>query len=184
MKNYLEDQEVYIAYYKDRVIAVSSDKELIHNYMESHRSLDRDQYIIKKEDIPDIDLITKYDDYIITEFHGYHIPNIDQEIISIYSKSIDSELFNTIESLKHIIILSTGVKQLSKKGEEIQSMVNTLKILNKIRNNDKLLKKLNKQENYVCSILYSNIDDYLDGIRRYQDDKMMRNRFSYSMMRD
>lgn len=180
-QDYLTDREVYIAYYNDKPIAVSKEKTLVVNYMEVHRSLSSDQYTVELESVSDIDLLTKYDEYIISEFHGSYIPNIDQEIIDVSTNSIDMEIYNTIESLKHIIVLSTGVKQLSKSKSEIQSMVSTLKILNDIKSNDKLIRKLNKQEITSSSILYLNMKDYLAEVKIYQERKMMTERYKNLM---
>ena len=176
-QDYLTDHEVYIAYYNDKPVAISQEKNLVVNYMEVHRSLLPDQYTLELESVSDIDLLTKYDEYIISEFHGSYIPNIDQEIIDVSTNSIDMELYNTIESLKHIIVLSTGVKQLSKSKSEIQSMVSTLKVLNDIKSNGKLIRKLNKQEISSSSILYLNMKVYLAEVKRYQERKMMTERY-------
>lgn len=176
---YATEHNVYIGYYKDHIIAISKMKEVVKNYLENHRSLKKGMYSIKKDILSDTDLILKYDEYIISEFHGYYIPKIDQDIITLYSRSIEAELSNTIESLKHLTILCSNVKKISQ--EEVSSMVASLKCLNRIQKNDKLLYKLNKQENYNCSFLFTNIEDYLSEIRRYKDEIEMNRRFNFVM---
>jgi hypothetical protein len=163
------EHKCYIGYYTkiNRIIAISKHKEILINYLENHRGLNQIQYEIKKEYLTDTDLLIKYDNYIISDYNGYFIPNIDQNIIEFHTNSIDKELVCTIEQLKHIISLSMNVKKVNK--DEIDQMIKTVKILIKFKNSNKILSKLNKQYQISHSILYCNIDEYLLEVRRYND---------------
>lgn len=157
----------YIGYYKNKVLAISKHKEILVNYLENHRRLNKSQYTVEKEYLSDSDIVLKYDDYVISEYNGYFIPNIDQNIIDLHSNSIDQELLSTIEQLKHITTLSSNIKKISE--DDINQMINTIKILINIRKKPKLLNKLNKQYQINHSILYSDIDEYLKEIRMYKE---------------
>lgn len=160
----------YIGYYankKDILLAVSKTKEILINYLENHRGLKKYQYRIEKDYLSDTDLVLKYDYYTISEYNGYFIPNIDQNIIEYQSNSIDQEINNTIIQLTHIALLSSNVKQIQK--NEISQMVNVIKLLKKFRKTPKILNKLNKQHQITHSILYCEIDEYLTEVRRYTE---------------
>ena len=160
----------YIGYYtekRDIVLAVSKKKEILLNYLENHRGLLKYQYKIEKTYLSDTDLIVKYENQTISEYNGYFIPSIDQNIIEIYSNSIDRELIATIDQLTHIAALSSKVKHISK--GELYQIINTIKILKKFKDSSKIMNKMNKIDQINHSILYCNINEYLTEIRRYND---------------
>ena len=163
------EHKCYLGYYhqKHKLLAISSNKELLINYLTNHRGLKSYEYVIEKDYISDTDLLLKYDNFIITEYNGYCIPNIDQNIIELHSHSIDQELIATIEQLKHIALLSTNVKKISE--EDVRQMISTIKILSNIKSKPKVLNKLNKQNQINHSILYCDIEEYLLQLRQYNE---------------
>ena len=177
-------QEVYIGYYfrsnyNKKILGVSKKKSVIKNYLENHRGLTPNQYLIVREEMNDIDLLAKYSDYIISSFMGYYIPEIDQCIIEIYSEDVNILIDNTIENLKRIYLLSENVKKVPE--VESRMLLNTIKVLLHLKS-FRIIKKLKKQSTKSSPILFCNINEYLDYVRSYQDQREMNSRYTEIMM--
>jgi len=177
-------ESYYIGYYKNRVIAVSNKKKLISNYFESHRGLVKGEYEIKEEMISETTLMLHYEDKIITEYMGYYIPDVDSTIIQLFSGSIDMEIVETIDHLRRIAILANDVKKLydiKKSQPDVASIVNTIKVLSKMAKSKKIMNKLNKRDIMVNSILFCNMEEYLQRLSQYEEMKHMRTSYEYSL---
>ena len=163
--------KLYFGYYyksqnQKTLLGISKNKSIMKNYLENHRGLNPNEYVIESERTSEGDILVKYDDYLITEYGDYYIPNIDQTIIDLYSSSIDMEIVNTINQLKHIVILSTDIKKIS--IEESEILVNAIKVLTRFRKKPKILNKLNKQYSITHSLLYCDIKEYLNSVSSYK----------------
>ena len=178
-------QEVYMGYYVrnniSTLLAVSKKRSVLKNYLENHRGLNPFEYDIIKQEISDNELMIKYSDYIISNFIGYYIPEIDQVIISIYSEDVDMLINNTIENLKRIYMLSSNVKKILKRDNII--LLDAIKKLLEFRSNH-IIKKLKKASNKNSPILFCGIKEYLEYIRGYQEQREMNSRYRDLMMSD
>lgn len=177
--------EVYIGYYEKNdistVLAVSNKKSIVKNYLENHRGLNPTQYDIQKHELTDTEILVKYEDYVISSYMGYYIPEIDQCIIELYGDDIDILIDSTIDNLKKIYVLSNNVKKIKKTDSNI--LLNALKILISFKSN-KIVNKLKKENNKTSSILFCDIDDYLTYIRMYNDQRNLNSRYADIMMSD
>ena len=162
---------IYIGYYvkSHQLLCVSTNKQLVINYMENHRGLTSKNYYIEKEKSTETEILLKFDKYVISEYNGYYIPNIDQCIIDIAANTLPENIITTIEQLKEITLLSSNVKQVSK--NDFETLVNSIKILNSFIKKSKIINKLNKEYCITHSILFCDIDEYLKKLRIYREMK-------------
>lgn len=176
--------KIYKGYYINRrneiLIAVSNEKTLIENYFINHRMLHPSQFSIVKEYADDIDIVTKYSDYVISEYNGYYIPEIDQISIGVNSHTIDIEIENTINNIKDIISLSKNIKKVSK--SEIGSMIHTIEILSKMLKSKKILNKLNEESELSDPILFCNMEKYLELIKSYKEMRDMNRAYKNALL--
>lgn len=160
---------VYIGYYikNHRMICVSTNKKLISNYMENHRGLSSKEYFIDKEELDDTEILLKYDDYVISDYNGYYIPNIDQCIISMDSNSLLDEIRITINHVKNIALLSSNIKKIP--DSDVNTLLNTIKVLNSFTKKPKILNKLNNEYCLTHSVLFCDMEQYISEIIRYKE---------------
>ena len=112
MSSYNQEHHVYKGIYKNKVMSIAKSKEIVKNYMEEHRGLSKSEYQLEEDIMTDIELLIENEDYVISEFHGYYIPYIDQLIIESNELEIKYLIENTINSLKQILLLSENVKKI------------------------------------------------------------------------
>ena len=165
-------QEVYFGYYvkpntSKILLAISKRKKILRTYLENHRGLLHGEYVIDQVELDDSDLILKYEDYTITEYERYYIPNIDQLIIEYYARDIDTELLDTIQRLTHLAAMITNIKTISLKEENC--ILDSIRTINGFRGSPKVMKKLNKEYALSHSILYSDIQEYLSCVRQFKE---------------
>lgn len=156
---YSESINMYFGYYHNILLIVGDDENLVKLYLTKHRHLHKDEYVIENNYIIGNDLYLRYDDERMIEWNGYFIPNIDSILIEFYYKSIDNEIDQSIQNLKHLAILSEGIKKIP--IEYKTNIINSIKILSELRSKPKIIKKLDDMEKLDNSILYENIEEYL-----------------------
>ena len=166
-----ETHIVYIGYYVkyNKILCISTDKKMIINYMENHRGLLPDNYDIQKKELSDTEILIKYENYIISEYNGYYIPYIDQCIISIDTNSLYEDIWNTINGLKKITVLSSNVKKISK--NDLNILIDSIGVLNSFIKKPKILNKINKEYSLTNSILFCDIEIYFSKINLFNEMK-------------
>lgn len=169
---------VFIGKYKDITIAISSKEKLIHNYMETHRSLTRRNYEVEEKRISETELMLYHEDRILTEYYGYYIPNVDVTIIEMYGNSVNTQINQAIEGVKNVAILANQVKKLR---PEVEQMVEVIKMFKKLQSSQKTLGKLNYQDILLNSILFIKMDEYLRILRQYEEMSRNNQEFLYHM---
>lgn len=172
-------KEVYIGYYHKSnkityILGVSKKKMVIKNYLENHRGLNPVEYTIERECLTDNELLIKYSDYIISEYLGYYIPEIDQSIIEIYSNDISNLIDTTVNNLKSIYLLADNVNKINFNKKDI--LLSALKILISFKSRS-VLRKLEKQSYKTSPILFCEINEYLQYVRNYQEQRDINSRF-------
>lgn len=180
------EQKVYMGFYlpkgnesSKKLLGISKHKDIIKTYLEHHRGLNTNCYNIEKAYISDADLLLKYSDFIISKFHGYYIPDIDQMIIECYSKQIEEDINNTIDSLKRITLLSMDIKRIPR--SETASLINTLNILTKYSDSPKILEKMRTKNIHTEPFLFCDIDEYLSMIRSFKDNRELSRMYMYAL---
>ena len=178
----MNEEKVYVGYYRHSKIAISKQKKLVKNYMEYHRGLKKFEYQIEKEYMRDIDLISTYDKLIISEFNGFYIPEIDQIIIEIDSDEITQELNICEETLKHITALSSDIKKVSDK--DISILIQSIRILDKFKKSKKILNKLEIRNLESHEILFCPIDEYMKAVHLRMEIIEMDKRYKFMCDRE
>lgn len=176
--------EVYLGYYIPKsnvryLLGVSKKKMVIKNYLENHRGLDEIEYSIEKEELSDSELLIKYSDYIISEYYGYYIPEIDQTLIELYSPNIQDLLNITINNLKEIYLLSNNIKKIDY-SDNLRIMY-SIKSLMKFKSKS-IINKLERKSYKTSPILFCNIEEYMRYIRTFQEEREMNNRYKDIIM--
>ena len=159
INTYSQTINMYFGYYHSTLIAVGENKDVVELYLTNHRHIHKGEYTIEKRCILESDLYIRYDDENMVEWNGYIIPTVDILLIDLYSRDIISEIDETIQNLKHLALLSEGVKKIP--PNYITHLVDSIRTLNEMRIKSKIIRKLEYREKLDNSILYDNIDNYL-----------------------
>lgn len=160
-----KDFLVYMGYFNNKLYAISKDRKLVKYYMEGHRGLAKGNYEIREEEVSDTDMILKYEDYVIEEYHNFYIPHIDSVIIDIHCSSLESEFQSVILSLKKFTIL---ISHLKNTDSDVSILANAIKILLSYSTNKKY-KKLKKINVKSHQLLYCDIKTYRKYISNYNE---------------
>lgn len=174
----------YLGYYKKypNPLCIHPDKNLVKEYLSSHRFLSSEEYEIEKIKTTEGNLFLQYEDLYLIQYEDYYIPNIDIEMIGSRSNNMEEDLTSLLSQLKEIIFLSQDIKKI--KDNEIFQLIEAYRTLTSFRNSNKIMRKLEKNRIITLSILFLEIDPYLQELRRYQDMKESKHLYRYQMEKD
>lgn len=175
----MEYFNVFKGYYKHMPIPLIIDRNeaVVRHYMTDHRLLSSNEYYIEEEIMTDHDLYLKYEDQCSISYNKYIIPHIDAQIIEYHKSFMDSEIYDIIQRMKKITVLSQSIKEVSE--GEIESLIKAMKVLSRFASKPKIVRKLADEEVITESILYCPITEYLAVLRQFKDHREMRNRWEY-----
>lgn len=165
-----DSHKVFFGYYTGihrRLICIAKEKDLVLNYLQNHRGLNKEDFEVEKEFLTDTEIITNYENYIISEYSGYYIPYIDQLYIELHGRSLSDELREIVLQLHRVITLSKDVKKVPK--EDVSILIKATKILVSFRGNSKILNKMTKNDQVYNSILYCPIREYISSISTLEE---------------
>ena len=178
--------KIYFGYYCNGndckvLLGISKKKEVIQNYLENHRGLSYVNYEIEKEEISDNEIIGKYSDYVISEYMGYYIPEIDQMIISLNSPDIDILIDSTISNLNRLYEVVSNVKKIPRHDSSL--LIATCKLLISFKKKS-ILNKIKKSNDKDSPILFCNIKEYLYSVKIFKEQREMNSLYRDYMMED
>lgn len=174
-----QSQELYIGYYRNKILCMHQNKEIVKTYLTINRKLMDDEYEIKKETIREIDLCLKYEDYIIVEYNKFYIPNIDTVVIEMDCSNLHKELETTIDRVKDLVF---KISHIEKDKANIKILVSAINILTSFNKNKKY-KKLYKESTKYHPILYCNIQEYfqyIEYINSYRNNQIRNSAYAFN----
>jgi len=181
MKSISDDgQDIYIGYYNGKIICMHPEKAIVQMYLKLNRHLSKDEYDIKRKFISETDLCLSYDDYLMYDYHGLYIPNVDSVIIDKDCATMDAELDSTLVQLKQLLLL---ISHLKKTDEEIKKIIETIKILQSYKSKKKY-NKLYKENILSHPILYCNIKEYSRYINQFNELRTMSTNYKDAWLND
>ena len=167
MKN---SHKVFFGYYTGthrRLLCIAKEKDIVMNYLQNHRGLQKKEFQIEKSYLSDTEIVSKYENYVISEYNGYYIPYIDQLYIELHGKTMSDEIQELIRSMCRIITLSKDIKKIPR--EDISVLMKATNILVAFRKEPKVLSKLTKNDQLYNSILYCPIHEYISSITTLEE---------------
>lgn len=173
MNIYNTNLDIFIATYKNQIIAISENKKILKEYMEIIRKLNKNQYNISKENIDSSHYYIKYEDYALTNFYNVYIPNIDIQIIEREYGDIDKELEDLINKLKYFSFIFNRTNN----NGLVKDHLSIIKKLEKVNKKPKRLEEINEAHQLNHPILYCDINQYLSFIKMHNDMIDMKKRY-------
>ena len=172
-------QTYYFAYYKanrTRPIAVSEIKELVKEYMQTHRYVEPENYEIEELSFTIGEILLDYQNEYITHYENWYLPAIDIEMIQLRDTDLDRKINETMQGLKEIILLMDGIKKISSSDKDI--LVKAMHIILQARQKKKIWNKM--IDNYKLSdLIFMDIDDYIRNKEMYINMKDARARWDF-----
>jgi len=163
----------YIAKYNENIIAISTDKDIIKEYMKNIRKLNKNEYDIEEFEADTSYYYIQYEDYVLTEFYSFFIPLIDIRIIEMEYSSIDKDLTSLLNRLKYFSFLFNRIED----DTTLNHSIELIKDIENISNKNKKMEKLSKAHYLNHPILSCNINQYFNFIKRYKEYQDLEKRY-------
>lgn len=168
--------KIYKAYFNkgDTLIATSENKNILKDYMEKRRLLNRQEYYIEKELIGEAYYYIQYEDFILTEYLDRIISYRDIQIIESEYSNLKDEIESTINKLKYLSFLTNRTKKIKKNTKDF---INIINILDEFKNKSNIYNKIEETHYKNHPIFECKIEEYLDMIKRHNELKEMQRKY-------
>ena len=160
---------IYIGYYRNTILAASTDKKILKYYLKETRKLSPNEYTIRDSYMASENVYALYEDYLLEEYlKDLYLPvkdcnELDEEVQDYFDEAVRTlnQMRNYLHSIEGIDILEKHALQLK---ETIHNMEEDL-------TTNKALKKMRKKVIKSSKFLSSNIDTYCSATRKYEEIK-------------
>lgn len=168
-----DDNKFYIGYYDDDAYIIAYDKMCIKNYMEVHRHLMPDEYLIMEDELDNYELMSQIE-LVVCECEGFYLPERDITIAQSQFLDMNVELERAYKNLTNLVRL---IGQIDHCDKERDSLLNAANALANIYNNSKKMEKLNRISFAEHPIIYCDMIDYHRFLQEYEERKLSFNRW-------
>lgn len=166
---------IYIGYYNDVILAVSTTKKLLKGYLRDIRGLSKGEYDIYSTILDEDSTYALYEDVILQEYYeGLFLTTRDIDVIE---KEVECNFHlaeDTLRSLRDYHNSLSGVKVLDDYLRDIRS---TIKETERLLTSQKNLNKMKKHFIRKSPVLSPDINTYLKSVSYYLEDKELREMF-------
>lgn len=172
------EETYYFAYYKNitEPIAISTNLELVKEYMEVHRMVRQKSYNVTQFSLSLPDVMSSYSNSLIENYENWYLPAVDIEMIKMNSISLEESINKTIEGLKDILVLVKDIKKIPESDKNI--ILKSMQIINDFRYKKKIWNKL--VDSYKLSdLIFMDMDTYWGKRRMFIDFKESRQRWGF-----
>lgn len=179
----IKDSEYNIAYivkYNENIIAVSTDKDVLKEYMKNIRGLDKSDYELEELETDSSYYYIQYEDCVLTKFFSFFIPLRDIRIIEMEYAGIDKDLESLLNRLKYFSFLFNRIDDKNTCNHSLE----LIKDIESISNKDKKMNKLNKAHYLNHPILSCNINQYFNFIKKYNEYQDLEKRYKERCLPD
>lgn len=163
--DYNESDLFYIGYYEDKPYALAQDRKYIINYMENHRGLSKDEYIIMEDNLDNYEF-AELMDLLIYESHGFYLPDRDIKIAMLSFQTMEVELEHAYFSLMN---LSKIIGQLKTEDLSRDKLIDAADAISRLNLSKKKMKKMNRISFALCPVIYCDMQKYHNILRDYED---------------
>ncbi len=165
--------DIFIAEYKKIPIAVSTDKNIVKDYMKNNRGLSKNEYTLYKETVDSLYYHTQYENEILCKFHNLYIPSIDISIIEMEYLGISKEFGGLIDQLKYFAFLFNRIND----KKILNQFIVLIKSLEKVLNKGKRMRKIEKVHQLNHPVLQCDMNRYFAFVDMYKEYKQMSERY-------
>lgn len=172
------EETYYFAYYKNitEPIAISTNLELVKEYMEVHRMVRQKSYNVTQFSLSLPDVMSSYSNSLIENYENWYLPAVDIEMIKMNSISLEESINKTIEGLKDILVLVKDIKKIPESDKNI--ILKSMQIINDFRYKKKIWNKL--VDSYKLSdLIFMDMDTYWGKRRMFINFKESRQRWGF-----
>ena len=159
------DGSVWVGLYHHKVYAISSEYNLVYNYMTQHRKLGDGEYEICNLDSNDIE-VRANPECILTEYYGLYVAERDITMSHIFARGINVEISNLQTSL---LCMARVIGQSGKKHQsKVQQLMKTYAMLDKIVDDKDMLDELEEINELDNQYIYSDMITYNRLLLQYE----------------
>lgn len=173
-------QDYYFAYYRNIItpIAISPLRELVVEYMESHRFVKPGKYIIRKERFRQGEILLDYQDSLIENYENWYLPMIDIEMIKLCQRDLERDIDEIVEGLKAVLLVTQAVKKIPVSDKD--TILRAMQIINGFKKKKKIWNKM-VDEYKLTDLIFMKMDEYWNRRIIYKERKEARERWMYAI---
>ena len=174
----VQHETYYFANYKEyhTPVAISNVRDLVKEYMETHRSVSPKDYTITEGDFALGEIQLDFPYSLIEEYENWYIPSVDIEMIELNKDKVENIINDTVEGIKTILIFTQDIKKVSQKDRDI--LTRSMCIINEFRNKRKIWDKI--VDNFKLSdLLFTDMETYWNSRCMYIDMKETRQKWDF-----
>ena len=161
----LEDEKLYIAYYKGIPFIAGYDKKMVKKYMEDYRQVPKKQYHIEKIFPTNLQLL-RYEPIMLEYYEGFYLASRDVSILNIFESDISRQLKQLCQDNFNMCSL---IGQLDGSEKYVKKLIDVCKALSKIYYDKEMMGKLHDISVANSPLIYCDIETYITSLKSYQD---------------
>ena len=159
-----DDESRYVAFYKDKVYAISTEYQLVYDYMTVHRKLSSGEFEIELLDSHDLRVSSNIDCELV-EFHNLYVTDRDVVMSRLFMKDVNTELRDLQISL---IGMARIIGQRETNSSVVNQMMKTCLVIDTIRSDSEYVEELEEICNLDNKFIYSDMDTYQHLLSQYE----------------
>lgn len=161
-----DDDSRYVGFYKGAVYAISTEYDLVYDYMTHHRGLSIGEFSIEERDADNLQVLSNMQCELV-EYHGLYVADRDVIMSNLFMKDVKTEIRDIEVSL---IGLAKIIGQGSDKEghEDVKMLLKTFKTLESIRVDNDRIEELEQIAELDNKFIYSDMNTYNHLLSQYE----------------
>lgn len=164
--NSCDDDSRFVGLYRGSIYAISTEYDLVYDYMTCHRRLSNGEFSIEIREADNIQVMANMQCELV-EYHGLYVADRDVIMSNLFMKDVKTEIRDIEISL---IGLAKLVGQLGEKDshDEVKQFLKTFKYLEGLRVDSERMEELEKIAELDNKFIYSDMSTYNHLLSQYE----------------
>lgn len=173
-------QTFYLGYHHRIItpIAISTNRDLVEEYMDRHRNLSHKQYFIQEFEYTVGEIMLDYADSLIEKYEDWFIPNVDIEMISVTKRDLEKDVNDTLEGMKTILLLMQNIKKIP--IDDKKTVLRSIEVIADLKEKKKIWNKM-VDEYKLTDLIFMDFEEYWSKRVIYINMREARERWEFGL---
>lgn len=173
---------IYRGYYRNALLAVTTNKERLKEYLKNVRGLTKDDYYIEESSIDEDEIDKLYPKLFMTEYlKDLYLPQRD---IDTLEREIETEFQHYIDILDGMRYYYNQIQYIDYMEKRARQLKETIHNMEEDLTTKKTLKKLRKQIIKASPVMSKNIEDYISNNKIDRENQELDRQYRYHLLYD